>query len=99
MAPFLYTLPCPLPEYAELQLVIDLDMTEDEYAARQATGEYAGLVDMPNWEAVMGQRPKPAFPLVKATIGMLTFPLIRYVTSGRYIGHALTAYMEATFPN
>jgi hypothetical protein len=94
-----FTLPCPLPDYAALMLVIDLDMTEAEYQAGLSEGEYPGLIDIRNWEERMGDRPKPAFPLTKETIGMLTFPLIRYVTSGRYIGDALTAYMEHAFPN
>lgn len=94
-----FTLPCPLEAYAALEMIIDLDMTEAEYQERLATGEYPGLVDIRNWEERMGARPKPAFPLTKETIGGLTFPLIRYVTSGRYIGDALTAYMEHAFPN
>jgi hypothetical protein len=84
-----YTLPCPLAEYAALQLVIDLDMTQAEYDELLQAGKYPGIVDMPNWEAVMGDRPKPRFQLTKETIGALPFPLIRYVTSGAYIGDAL----------
>lgn len=94
-----YSLACPLPDYSGLTLVVNLDMTQAEYETRLAGGEYPGLVDIGNWENVLGERPKPCFPLSKETIGLLTFPLIRYVTSGAYIGDALDAYIEATLPN
>lgn len=94
-----YTLACPLAAYGALQLAIDLDMSQDEYDERLAGGEYPALVDMPNWPDVMGERPKPTFPLTKATINALPFLLIRYVSSGRYVGEALNAYFEDAYPN
>lgn len=99
MADLAYSLPCPLGDYAPLELVVDLDMTQAEYETRLAEGEYPGLIDMHNWDAVMGSRPKPSFPLNRATIGALPFPLIRYVTSGAYIGDALDRYMDERLPN
>lgn len=94
-----YTLKCPLAEYAALDMTIALDMTQAEYDERLKAGEYPGLIDMPNWSEVMGGRPKPVFPLMRETIGALPFPLIRYVTSGAYIGDALDDYMAARLPN
>lgn len=84
---------------SDLDLVVDLGMTEPEYLAGLEANEYRALVDIPNWSTVMGERPKPGFPLTDETIGVLPFALVRYVSSGAMIGDALDELMETRNPN
>lgn len=97
MPQLLHTLHCPLG--FDLDLVLDLGMTEAEYLSALAVNEYRVLVDIPNWSEVMGDRVKPAFPLTDDTIGALPFALVRYITSGAVIGDALDDLMETRNPN
>lgn len=82
-----------------LAFEMDLGMTQPEYLAGVEAGEYRVVTDIPNWEKVMGDAPKPVFPLTKDTIAGLSFAHIRYITSGEIIGDALDDYMEARNPN
>lgn len=92
----LHTISCPLEEFAAVRLVVDLGMTQNEYAERLQQDEYALLVDIPNWTDVL-PGDKPPFPLTGATIGRLPYALIRYVAN-RLLGDALDSYMEARSP-
>jgi hypothetical protein len=97
MIPILHTLTDPLG--SGLEFVIDLGMTQTEYLAGVAKGEYPAIQDIPNWTAIMGDAPKPSIPLTTETIGALSFAHTRYITSGEIIGDALDDYMEARSPN
>lgn len=98
MPRILHTYTCPL-DGLPLEFVVDLGMTQKQYGEGLEAGEYRALVDIANWEAVMGETPKPAFPLTDATLGDLPFLGVRYVSSGQMIGDALDDYMEARSPN
>jgi hypothetical protein len=97
MPALLHTLHCPLG--FDLDLVVDLGMTQAEYLAGLEAKEYRAVVGFPNWSDVMGDRPKPVFPLTDETIGELPFALVRYISSGAVIGDALDDLMETRNPN
>lgn len=96
MIPILHTFTDPLG--SGLEFVINLGMTQPEYLAGVARGEYLAIEDIPNWRAIMGE-PMPTFPLTTESIGVLSFAHVRYITSGEIIGDALDDYMEARHPN
>ena len=96
MTQLLHTLHCPLG--FDLDLVIDLGMTQGEYLAGLEAKEYRALTDIPNWSTVMTGE-KPAFPLTDETLGALPFALVRYISSGAVIGDALDDLMETRNPN
>lgn len=96
MPQLLHTLHCPLG--FDLDLVLDLGLTQPEYLAGLEAGEYRALIDVPNWPAVMGDAVKPAFPLTTETIGALPFALVRYISGGQVIGDALDDMMDQHFP-
>jgi hypothetical protein len=97
MPALLHTLHCPLG--FDLDLVVDLGMTQAEYLAGLEAKQYRAVTDIPNWDAVMGDAVKPAFPLTDETIGGLPFALVRYISSGAIIGDALDDLMENRNPN
>ena len=97
MIPILHTFADPLG--SGLEFVINLGMTQTEYLAGVAKGEYLAIEDLPNWTEVMGDAPKPCLPLTTESIGALSFAHVRYITSGQIIGDALDDYMEARSPN
>jgi hypothetical protein len=97
MPSLLHTLHCPMG--LDLDLVLDLGMTQTEYLAGLEAGEYRAVTDIPNWAEVMGDAPKPAFPLTAETLGALPFVLVRYISSGQIVGDALDDLMEARNPN
>jgi len=96
MPQLLHTLHCPLG--FDLDLVVDLGMTQAEYLAGLEAKQYRALVDIPNWSTVM-TGPKPEFPVTDETIGGLPFALVRYISSGAVIGDALDDLMENRNPN
>jgi len=97
MPALLHTLHCPLG--FDLDLVVDLGMTQAEYLTGLEQKQYLALVDIPNWLHGMGEKPKPVFPLTDETIGELPFALVRYISSGAIIGDALDDLMETRNPN
>lgn len=97
MPQLLHTLHCPLG--FDLDLVLDLGLTEIEYRAGLVAKEYRAVADIPNWSDVMGDAVKPSFPLTVESIGALPFALVRYITSGEVIGDALDDLMETRNPN
>ena len=97
MTQLLHTLHCPLG--FDLDLVIDLGMTQAEYLAGLEYSTYRAVIDIPNWSDVMGDAVKPTFPLTNETLGALPFALVRYISSGAVIGDALDDLMENRNPN
>jgi len=97
MPALLHTLHCPLG--FDLDLVVDLGMTQTEYLAGLEAKQYRAVVGFPNWSEVMGDAPKPALPLTEDSIGELPFALVRYISSGAVIGDALDDLMETRNPN
>lgn len=93
-----HTFACPFEDYSKLKLTVDVGMTGPVYDEALARGEYAALVDVPNWADVL-DGDKPAFPLNRVTIDAMPFILQRYISTGRYVGDALDDYMEARSPN
>jgi hypothetical protein len=98
MPKLLHTFECPF-DSLPLRFVLNLGLTQAEYSEGIAAGEYRAVEDIPNWEAVMGDAPKPAFPLTTETIGALPFVAIRYVDSGMVVRDGLDDFMEARSPN
>ena len=96
MTQLLHTLHCPLG--FDLDLVVDLGMTQAEYLAGLEAKKYLAVTDIPNWAEVMTS-PKPVFPLTDETLGDLPFAIVRYISSGAVIGDALDDLMEARNPN
>jgi hypothetical protein len=96
MPQLLHTLHCPLG--FDLDLVVDLGMTQAEYLAGLEAKQYRAVTDIPNWSTVMAGD-KPAFPLTDETVGDLPFAMVRYITSGAVIGDALDDLMETRNPN
>lgn len=90
-----HTFTCPLPGL-ELQVVVDLGLTQRQYTAGLDAGEYRTVVDILNWNEEWGD--KPAFPLTSETIGALPFVLIRYISGGELVGDALDDYWEKRSP-
>lgn len=97
MPKLLHTLHCPLG--FDLDIVLDLGLTEDEYLTALDAKDYIAVVDIPNWSEVMGDKPKPDFPLTGTTIGALPFALVRYISAGLIIGDALDDLMAQRHPN
>lgn len=97
MAILHHTFQCPIVGFEQLQMVVDLGMTQAHYTERLQQDEYALLVDIPNWGDVLSGD-KPAFPLTGATIMCLPFVLVRYVATS-LLADALDDFMEARSPN
>lgn len=98
MPQLLYTFACPIAGL-DFEFVLDLGTTQAQYTEGLAANEYRALVDISNWEQVMGDVPKPVFPLTAASMSVLPFVAIRYISSGELIGDGLDAFMEARSPN
>jgi len=97
MPTLLHTLHCPLG--FDLDLVVDLGMTQTDYLSGLEEKEYRAVIDIPNWDAAMPGCPKPAFPLNEESIGDLPFALVRSISRGAVIGDALDDLMETRHPN
>ena len=94
-----HTYQCPIDGYEQLAIVIDLGLTQAQYLAGVAAGEYRTIVAFPNWCEVMGDLPAPVLPLTNATMDNLPFVLIRYISGGSCVRDALDDYMEKRSPN
>ena len=81
----------------ELQVVVDLGLTQTQYTEGLEAGEYRTVVDILTWDDEWGE--KPAFPLTSVTIGALPFVYIRYNSGGELVGDALDDYWEKRSPN
>lgn len=88
----LHTMRCPIEAYSGLEFVVDLGITQEEYAEALQHDTYALLVDIRNWEDVL-KGEKPPFPLTAETIRRLPIMLIRYVAT-MLMGDALDDAME-----
>lgn len=97
MRQILHTFECPLG--SGLRYVCDVNIPLTVYDERRAAGEYPLVVDIPNWQEVMGDVPKPDFPLTDTTAAVLGAVVCRYVSGNELLRDVLDDFMEQRSPN